>query len=68
MVSSDALPRAQPQYEEQFMPPVDFSIPSGPSIESCTTNTVQLTGSLDSGLSSQDCTRPVRDISEVVIN
>eukprot|EP00943_MAST-04B_sp_MAST-4B-sp1_P000222 g222.t1 len=29
MVSSDALPRAQPQYEEQFMPPVDFSIPSG---------------------------------------
>jgi hypothetical protein len=29
VVSSDALARAQPQYEEQFMPPVDFSIPSG---------------------------------------
>ncbi|MEL0326344.1 MAG: hypothetical protein VXA09_05005 [Burkholderiaceae bacterium] len=43
------------------------SIPSGPSIESSTTKTVQDTGSRDSGLSSHDCTRPVREIYEVVI-
>ena len=45
----------------------DASIPFSPSIESSTTNTVQLTGSLDSGLSNHDWARPVRDISSAVI-